>query len=188
MKKISNKQFYEKAIKEYGVTAQGVHWNNKYTQYKRFEVITSSIKDIKNSSLVDVGCGFGEYYNYLEINDKVPKGYIGIDSVKKMIDISKKRFEDKIFLNLDILEDDLITADYYICSGALNILTYNECETFIKKCFQHSKKAFIFNFLRGLTFNNILKSDIITICEKLGGNIKLEEGYLDNDFTIIMIK
>lgn len=86
------------------------------------------------------------------------------------------------------MEDDLIRSDYYICSGALNILTYSECEIFIKKCFDHSKKAFIFNFLQGLTFNKILKSDIITICEKLGGNIKLKEGYLDNDFTIIMIK
>ena len=188
MKKISNKDFYEKAIKEYGVTAQGVHWNSRYTQYKRFEVITSQIKNIQNSSLVDVGCGFGEYYNYLLVNNKTPKGYIGIDSVKKMVDISKKRFEDKVFLKLDVLKDDLIRADYYVCSGALNILNYAECELFIKKCFHYSKRGFVFNFLRGLTFNKISKQDILGICGKLCLNIEIKEGYLDNDFTIIMIK
>ncbi len=188
MKKISNNEFYEKAIKEYGVTAQGVHWNSKFTQYKRFEVITSNIKKIKNCSLVDVGCGFGEYYNYLEINNLAPKGYIGIDSVGKMVDISKKRFSDKIFLKKDVLKDDLITADYYVCSGAMNTMNYSQCEAFIEKCFNYSKKGFIFNFLKGLTFNNITKGDILTLCKKLCRNIQIKEGYLDNDFTIIMIK
>lgn len=63
MTKKKNTLFYKKAIDKYGISAQGVHWNSEFSQYKRFEVLTSFIKDsIKDSSIIDAGCGFGEYY------------------------------------------------------------------------------------------------------------------------------
>jgi len=189
LKILSNKKFYEESIKEFGISAQGVHWNSKYTQYKRFEIITKLIKkDIKNSTLVDVGCGFGEYYNYLQNNHKIPTRFIGLDCEQDMINICKKRFASLEFYTKDILQDKLIEADYYTCSGALNILTLDEIDIFIKKCFSSSKKGFIFNFLKNLTFNNIKKYEIIDICEQYTKNIIIKEDYLDNDFTIFMVK
>ena len=189
MKKLTNKVFYEKSIKKFGVSALGVHWNSKYTQYKRFEIITQLIKkDIKTSSIVDVGCGFGEYYNYLRINHKIPYSFLGIDCEQPMINICKKRFPNLKFYTRNILTDKLTCADYYTCSGALNILEYDEIEIFIKKCFETSTKGFIFNFLKNLTFNNIKKYEIINICKKHTQNLIIKENYLDNDFTIFMVK
>ncbi len=189
MKILSNKKFYEKSLKEYGVSAQGVHWNSKYTQYKRFEVLTKCIKkDIKNSSLVDVGCGFGEYFNYLLNNHKTPTNYIGIDCEEKMIEISQIRFPNLEFVVQNVLCDTLISADYYVCSGAMNILTYDEVEIFIQKCFEVSQKGFVFNYLKNITFNEIKQHEIEAICKRYTQNIKTKEGYLDNDFTIFMLK
>jgi len=185
----SNKEFYAKALKEYGISAQGVHWNNKYTQYKRFEILTKLIKkEIQSSSIVDVGCGFGEYYNYLQNNRKIPSLYIGVDCESNMINISRKRFPSLDFFHQDILEDKLIIADYYVCSGALNILDLKDVTIFIERCFLHVNKAFVFNYLKNDTFSAIKKETIIAICKKLSNNITIKEGYLDNDFTILMVK
>lgn len=189
MKIQSNKEFYEQAIKEYGVSAQGVHWNSKYTQYKRFEIITKLIrKEIKISSIIDVGCGFGEYYNYLLNNNYVAKSFIGVDCEQNMINISRRRFPTVDFFHQDILTDKLIPADYYVCSGALNILNKQEIELFIAKCFEHSQKGFIFNYLKNETFHDISQDEIIDICKNLTTNIKIKENYLENDFTILMVK
>ena len=69
-----NHIFYKSAISKHGISAQGVHWNSEYNQYKRFEVLTCFVKDeIKESTIVDAGCGFGEYYNYLFDNLYVRK-------------------------------------------------------------------------------------------------------------------
>ena len=66
MAKRDNTKFYETAIKKYGISAQGVQWNSDYSQYKRFEILTSFVEDsMKESSIIDAGCGFGEYYSYL---------------------------------------------------------------------------------------------------------------------------
>ncbi len=189
LKILSNKKFYEKSIKKFGISAQGVHWNSKYTQYKRFEIITKLIKkDIKTSTLIDVGCGFGEYYNYLQNNHKIPKEFIGIDCEQEMVTICKKRFPSLDFYVKDILTDRLIESDYYSCSGALNILNIEEVEIFISRCFEVSKKGFIFNYLKNLTFNNIKQYEIIDICKQYTQNITIKEDYLDNDFTVFMIK
>ncbi|MEA3554200.1 MAG: class I SAM-dependent methyltransferase [Campylobacterota bacterium] len=186
---MDNNKFYQTSIKEFGISAQGVHWNSKYTQYKRFEILTKLIKkDIKSSSIIDVGCGFAEYYNYLQNNNRTPSKYIGIDCEDEMVNISKKRFPNQEFYKQNILYDNLINADYYISSGALNILTYDEINIFIKKCFESANKGFLFNFLKNLTFNSIKKYEIIDICKTHTNNIIIKENYLENDFTIFMVK
>ena len=69
-----NHTFYKSAIKKHGISAKGVHWNSQFTQYKRFEILTNFIKnEIQNSLIVDAGCGFGEYYNYLFDNQFIKK-------------------------------------------------------------------------------------------------------------------
>lgn len=184
-----NKKFYDSSIKKYGISAQGVHWNNQETQYKRFEIITQLIsKDFHSNSFVDVGCGFADYYRYLEENDFFIKEYIGIDCEKDMINVCKERFPKLDFLEKNALKDELAKKDYYICSGALNILTKKEFFLFIKNCYKASNRAFIFNFLSKDSYNHLTKDEVITFCKTLSTNTKIVGKYLYNDTTIIIYK
>jgi SAM-dependent methyltransferase len=184
-----NHTFYKYSIKKYGISAKGVHWNSRYTQYKRFEVLTSFIKDeIKNATIIDAGCGFGEYYNYLFDNNLKPKSYIGIDCEESMITLASKRFIDTEFYVKNILKDKLPLADYYICSGAMNILEKEEVFIFIEKCFESSKVAFIFNFLINDPLTKVNIKDIFLYCKNLSQNIQIKENYLDNDISILIKK
>jgi SAM-dependent methyltransferase len=189
LKTPTNKEFYAQSIKEHGISAQGVHWNNKHSQYKRFEAITKRIKKhVQTSTIVDIGCGFGEYIEYLKTNKKTPDKYIGLDCEIDMINICKKRYPNEQFYLKDVLADDLIYGDYLIASGTLNILEYDDIDLFISKCFKYSRKGFIFNSLKNLTFNNIKQHEIVDICKKYSQQISVFEGYLENDFTILMVK
>ena len=184
-----NSSFYKKCIKKYGISARGVHWNSKYTQYKRFEILTNFIKDeIKQSSIIDAGCGFGEYYNYLFDNNLKPKSYVGIDCEEQMIQLASKRFLDTEFYVKNILVDKLEFADYYICSGALSILTKDEIFQFITNCFNASNKAFIFNFIKNDPLTNVKVDEVLWHCKSLSNNMKIEENYLKNDISIILKK
>ncbi|WP_368028799.1 class I SAM-dependent methyltransferase [Arcobacter sp. s6] len=184
-----NTEFYNKSIRKYGISAQGVQWNSDFSQYKRFEILTNFIKkDIKNSSIIDAGCGFGEYYNYLFDNNLKPKSYLGIDCEEQMINLASKRFLNTSFKKQNILKDSLDFADYYICSGAMNILEENEVFIFIKNCFHHSKKAFVFNFLKNDSLTKVNKEQVINYCLKLTNKIQIKEFYLSNDFSIYLEK
>ena len=184
-----NHKFYKSAIIKHGISARGVHWNSKYTQYKRFEVLTSFIiNEIKTSNIVDAGCGFGEYYNYLFNNNLKPKSYIGIDCEEEMINLASKRFIATQFFIKNILNDELPKADYFICSGAMNILEKDEIFLFIQKCFENSNIAFIFNFLKDDPLTEIKIKDIINYCRILSKEIKIEDNYLQNDVSIFLKK
>ena len=185
----NNQEFYQKSIRKYGISAKGVHWNSQHSQYIRFEVLSDFIKDtIKNSSIVDAGCGFGEFYNYLFDNDLKPASYIGVDCELAMIELASKRFLNTEFYLQNILEDKLFIADYYLCSGAMNILEKEELFLFIKKCFEISNYGFIFNILKEDSFNKVSLDEILDYCKKLSEEIEIKDNYLDNDISIYLKK
>ena len=155
----------------------------------RFEVLTSFIiDDIKESKIVDAGCGFAEYYKFLDKYNILPKKYIGIDIEEKMIQLCKKRLPNESFFIKDILEEKLLNADYYICSGALNILTKEEMFLFIKKCYVASNKGFVFNFLKNETLNNVDYNEILGFCKSINKNIIVKNNYLENDISVYLKK
>lgn len=146
------------------------------------------MKEIKNSSIVDAGCGFAEFYNYLKIKKLEPKSYIGYDIEEFMIEKSSNMYPHLKFQKKNILKNKLEEADYYICSGAMNILTKNEMFLFIDNCFNASKKGFVFNFLQEDSFNNVSVSDVLSHCKNLCNKIHINNNYLRNDITIYLNK
>ena len=184
-----NKKFYTKSINRFGISAKGVHWDNKFTQYKRFQILTKPVlDDLPQSTIIDAGCGFGEYLRYLLINNIKFQDYIGYDCEPKMVQISQKRFPNYNFFIKDITKDQLQFADFYICSGAMNLLDIKQIKSFISNGYYYCNKAFCFNYLKKYTFTNISQDQIISICKQITSNIQIIEGYLENDFTIILFK
>ena len=139
-----------------------------------------------NDTIIDAGCGFGDFYKFIKNHDAK---YIGYDIVEENCNIAKERTKQKIYLK-GILKDPLEMADFYIASGSMNILSRFETFLFIKKCFEHSKKGFIFNLPCGkdesYNFNYFLPQEIEYFVKKFECEMVLEIGYLPNDFTVFL--
>lgn len=193
MPRIDNKKFYSSAIKKFGETAQGVHWISEENQSLRFDEISKFLPaDMSPYSLADAGCGFGDFYLYLRLHQRIPKVYIGLDIHSQMCSIARKRTAQQI-LQADICKDILPIQDYYVCSGALNILTEFETHLFILNCYNSSKKAFIFNLLcankKSETYNYLSKKQIEAIAQKLQvKKLVYSQSYIENDITVMFCR
>ena len=193
MARIDNKKFYTSALNLHGATAKGLNWHSTKHQTIRFKTILELLPDnLSTISITDAGCGFGDFYIYMQKREKLPYKYIGIDSVSNSCTIASKKISQKI-MELDICKDTLPTSDYYICSGALNILTYFETYQFIHNCYRSSTKGFIFNTLYGDNlskhYNYLTKNHIYKIAKSLDiKDIVFIEGYLKNDITVLFLK
>jgi SAM-dependent methyltransferase len=184
-----NKAFYENSIKEYGFNAKGLHWNNRNNQMKRFDILVDFIKyDITNSYIGDAGCGFGDLCGFLEQKRLKPKKYIGYDSEEVIIQEAKRRYPKYDFEIKNILQDEIKVVDYYICSGAINILSVKESFEFIKNIYSYSKKGICFNFLVGTNYNGIRADDVLDFCSTFTKNIRTKEYYIENDFSVLLRK
>lgn len=189
MPRINSEKFYTSAIEMHGTSAEGVNWASKENQLLRFDALLELLpKDLSSSTIVDAGCGFGDLYTYMNKKKKTPKKYTGIDSLIDMYSIASEQTGCEI-IQAEICKDKIPNADYYICSGALNVLTKFETHQFIQNCYNSSTRGFIFNALHGdkksETYNYLTKDEIVLIAQEL--NIKkiiFKETYLENDITV----
>lgn len=188
MARVDQVKFYENTIKRYGKSAKGVAWIDEVRQKKRFCALLKPIKNIKDVTLVDAGCGFGDLYLYMKEQNLLPKKYIGIDALDIMVKEAKNRTKQTI-LKCDFLSGPLPEANWYVISGSLNLLTRFETLLAIKRCFDAADKGVVFNLLKGKdkskTYNYWMPEEIIKSCYHLG-KIKIIEGYLDGDFTVVI--
>lgn len=193
MPRIDNKTFYEASIKKFGVTPEGLQWNSEFYQTLRFNIILDMLPDdLERFSLCDAGCGFGDFFLYMRENSKMSQKYIGIDSLEIMCKIAKKRTKSKI-IQADICKEPLPHADFYICSGAMNILSAFETHLFMRNCFLACGSGFIFNILHGddvsQTYNYISTCQIERIAKELGvREIRYAHEYMQSDITVGFFK
>ena len=189
MPRIDNDRFYKNALNKHGQTAKGLNWHDDYSQIRRFEIIHELIQnDLETGdTLIDAGCGFGDFYRYIEPLHEVR--YIGYEIVPESVKIAGERTKQRIEQK-DILHDLLEEADFYIASGSMNILSRFETYLFIERCFTYAKKGFVFNLLYGKdenrSFNYFLPQEIKHFCKKFECEIVTRTGYLPHDFTVYL--
>ena len=189
MPRINSETFYNNAIKKHGYTPEGVCWLSFAHQQIRFEIITQLLpKKLSDYTLIDAGCGFGDFYTYLQNNANLPQRYIGIDTLETMCEVSKQKTKQEI-IQLDLTKEIPPVSDFIICSGAMNVLTPFETIQFIHNCYKASKKGFIFNTLHGedssQTYNYLSKQRLLSIAKELQvSDVRFQEDYLQSDITV----
>jgi len=191
MPRIDSEKFYTSAIEMHGTTAKGVNWTSKETQEIRFDMILKMLPQ-KIDLIVDAGCGFGDFYTYMRKKKREPKKYIGIDSLIDMYSIASNKTAQEIII-ADITKDEIPHANYYVCSGAMNVLDRFETYLFIRNCFLACEDGFIFNILHGEdkseTYNYFSTSEIQNIAKELKvKKVIFKDGYMENDITVGFFK
>lgn len=150
--KNTNINYFTKLASLHGVDVKSVNWANKASQELRFEKLLQ-IGDLNQSTILDIGCGIGDMYEYLQKGESKIQ-YQGIDITPKMIELCKQRFPklNDQFECLDILKlnDGTYQCDWVLASGIFYLLKENPLETsleLIHKMYSFSKKGIAFNSL-----------------------------------------
>jgi len=190
MDRVNKEEFYQDGIFEHGLTAQGLRWHSPQSQEVRFHQLVSLLP-FDAASIVDAGCGFGDLYPYLCAHGKNSIHYTGLDALDIMVKEAQKRTGQTIY-QCDILHDPLPKGEFYICSGALNILTLEGGYRFIERAYSASTRGMIFNFLEGKnqskTYNYLQAHKIEKLGQRLGGRVIFRRGYYENDCTVAFYK
>ncbi len=147
-------KFYEDSLREHGDTAEGMHWKDKSSQALRFAMLTQ-FKFSPGCTLLDVGCGMGHLYEFLEKKKQAQYlTYYGIDITKKMAHGAKKKYPHLSFGAHDIFALNYMEFDFIVCSGAFNTLLghdrtewANHCKKTIARMFEICKVGIAFNML-----------------------------------------
>ena len=142
--------YYRKRIMEFGSTAKGVDWNSEKSQVQRFEKLIEFLSLDKADSVLDFGCGYGAFLDYLKNKNLFPK-YTGVDIVEEMINLATLRQPNeasRFFTTLPFNQN----WDYVILSGIFNIkgsTSIQEWENYLT----HTLDLLFTKARKGLSFN-----------------------------------
>ena len=120
-----------KLYEQYGIDEKSLGWT-KNKQHLRFEQMLSGF-DINNTSILDVGCGFGDLYEHLmKTRPDAVFDYTGIDIMSDFIDVAKNRYPELSFYNTDLFSYETGKKYKYVINcGCLTFLdTNNEDESY----------------------------------------------------------
>lgn len=113
---------YDGRVKKFGDDAKSVGWKSKEQQELRFRILTQNI-ELANQSIIDIGCGFGDFYDFLCRCGSMPLQYTGIDISNEVLKIAREKYNNIShvrFLNLQLMSKTDEVFDYAVASGSLN--------------------------------------------------------------------
>jgi len=197
--KSASNSFYETNLSAFGINdARSLGWQSADSQKLRFDIMTM-IGNIDNCSILDVGCGVGDFYGYFK-NNGYNVDYHGIDISDKVIQGAKEKFHDGNFETKDILKDDLKRKfDFVFAIGPFSIKledSMGHLKQMTAKMFDLSEKGVGFNCLssyedrnrRYSVFHYFEPEEVFRFCKTLTPMVTLKHDYLPFDFSVYMYK
>jgi len=185
--------------------AQRVGWRDQRAQENRFLALAKLLPRKGSYSLNDLGCGYGDFLDFVskQTTDKIQ--YRGYDISEEMIKTARIRHRgNKQMFSLIQTTSEMEPGDFTVASGIFNLranLSNEMWLSYILKTLvainKKSVKGFAFNCLTKYSHSERMKSELyyadplllFDFCKKnFCQNIALLHDYDEFDFTILVKK
>lgn len=157
----SQRRLYRKKFLEFGDDSKSLSWNDRESQFMRFNRITELFRYERSDrfSVHEIGCGLGHFKEYLDCTGRGCE-YSGSDIIADFIGQDREKypgcgfFEQSIGDDFELIRPQIKDKDYYCLSGTFYTKEDNPAEaweSFILKSmenmFRMAKKGICVNFL-----------------------------------------
>jgi len=197
MKKEQRKRIVDRhrdSLKRHGYHPNALYWSSREIQEIRFSVL-AGIGIQSGDSVLDVGCGFGDFKDWFE-SQSGKLDYTGIDLSPDLLGEGEKRHPDGLFIEGDLFDMGFAQTcfDWVILSGALNEQLHDDgayARRVIERMYALCRKGVAFNLLdarhlRAHDLQSHQPEEILNWCRTICPDRTLSDEYLKNDFTIWM--
>jgi len=195
---IDTTRWYAERVALHGYDHRGLGFRTRSSQEKRFEALLS-LGDFHGRTLLDVGCGFGDFLAYLHDNGIEPR-YIGLDICEPMVKRCMERFEggNATFHVGDVLEWQPHEApDFVVASGIFGLDSRDaraRIRPTLRRMFEWAGEGLATNFLSQRSLepaeNRVYvdPAEALEMGLALTPGVRLDHSYLPNDFTLYLDK
>lgn len=197
--------YYGKQMARYG-TKDFTLYGTRASQIERFMLAPMYALSKMGGSLLDVGCGVGEFYEWLEENKlPMPNYYVGTEVMDEIYAKARERHPKLDIRLIDVVEEDakdigsfdVITAFSVSAVKLGNLQRSDEYWLrFVEKCFSMLNDGGVFiwnNFSPEKTEIRdedyiVNPMEIYKFAKRLTERVIIDHSYMPHDFALIMYK
>jgi SAM-dependent methyltransferase len=197
-----NSEFFNKSCEKFGnISWKACCYLDEFMQPVYYNSILKKLNNVK--SLLDVGCGQGDLFEFLKIN-KIDLKYKGIDVSEKMVSFAKNKHKNDLFENISLLDmDQNNTFDAVLCIGAFNLKVFKKQEQIdylkksVEKLYLLSNRVCCFTLLskHGCEYLKNEKDlfyyepwEVLEYCLNLTSSVTLDHASIPIEFIVTLYK
>ncbi|MEW6613916.1 MAG: class I SAM-dependent methyltransferase [Thermodesulfobacteriota bacterium] len=183
---------YDEVFEKEGDSYKSLLWGGQNRQFVTYRTICQEI-DFNGTSILDVGCGFGDFYEFLYERTGWLKRYVGIDIKKEFVDIARKRYctgPELMFACCDIDSMPKVKVDYALAIGTL--ATKDIFDDLIPKMWKIADLGIVFTCLSDIDYKGSLVSyhpdRILATCFVLSPHVVMRHDYGEQEATFFVFR
>ena len=189
---------YNLRVKKFGENIAGLGSGTEGRRETRFNII-NSIGNLKNKSILVLGCGFADFYGWLK-SQNIEVNYTGIDINPKLLRVASQIYPEANFIQSDIQENGIKGSyDFIICSQTFNNKlrnenNYNLITRIIEICFESCNEGLAIDMLSSYVDfkeNHLYyysPEKVFSFCKTLTKRVNLRHDYPCYEFCLYLYK
>lgn len=187
---------YGRRFAEFGVDLRTLN-PGKY--YEVQHAVHASVGRLDGKVLLDIGCGFGNYYEYLRERG-ISVSYIGYDFIEPFVEVARERFPEATFAVKDVTRTEIDNeADYVVMCQVFNN-RYSDSDNadvvkaVVRKAFASARIAVSVDMLstyvsyRDDKMAYFSPEEMFAFAKSLTPYARLQHDYAPHHFTLFLYK
>lgn len=189
---------YAERLRRLGPEVEALGWRDRAQQELRFAVLAAGSGIRSGQSVLDIGCGFGDLYDYLT-SQGIEVDYTGCDISPDVLSVARERHGALKFEQRDVLTEPYAdgTFDHVFASGIFNFrLTDNESflHAMLRAAFRMSAGSVCANMMtdqvdfRDEQLHYYSPESVLAFCRTLSRSVVLRHDYPLYEFSVFIYR
>lgn len=189
---------YAERIQRFGPVVQALGWRDQAQQQLRFDIMFEGLVLRDTASILDIGCGFGDFYQYLVSQGATPR-YVGCDISPEVLNVARNRYPDVQFELRDVIEDPYPDKSFdYVCISGIFNHRLDDNENFLRKMLSTAYRTCSRGVAANMTTDRVDYQDnhlyyfnpesVLSYCLTLTPRVALRQDYPLYEFTTFVYR
>lgn len=189
---------YTHRFEQFGVDVRSLA-SGTDERHRRQHMVHASAGDLRDKTVLDIGCGLGHYYDFLT-SLEIPFRYIGYDIVPAFIESNRQRYPGAHFELRDVTRDGIAhEADFIVLCEVFNnrfeeTSNMDVAKRVLRESFASAREAVSMDMLSTYVDYQVPNAfyfspeDMFAYAKSLTPYVRLRHDYVPFHFTLFLFK
>ena len=197
------RDYFTRKVRKFGESLATLDYGSSASQRRKFGILADGIRPRRRPlTLLDLGCGFGDFLGYLRTQGREIRRYVGLDLVPDIVEVARRKHPEGRFEVRDVLREGIAGRyDYAVANGIFYIRAPDSPDHLrrtVRTLWDHCREGVLFNARSSYADAAFVRRErhlyqydpveVLDFCLGLTRTVVLRHDYMPHEFTVYMYR